>query len=71
MVEDIIAMLGPKASVSGLQRFKESYGVPEGEKEEEDEGKAKRPEDWQELFKGNVDDDFKIGVSFTPGQVSQ
>lgn len=66
-------MLGPRVAVSGLQRFRESYGVPdeEDEKGEEDEGKNRRPVDWQEVFHGNVDDDFKIGIALTPGQVSK
>ena len=54
-------------------RLQESYGVAEGEEEEdrEAEGRARKPEDWQMLFDGNCDDDFKLGIAFTPGQVSE
>ena len=72
-IKTMLSLLGPKTSVSGLQRLEESFGAGEEEEEEEEEAKEKdgrprKPEDWQQLFKGNCDDDFKLGMALTPGQ---
>ncbi|KAG8584310.1 hypothetical protein GDO81_008771 [Engystomops pustulosus] len=48
-----------KVDVSHKKRFKESYGYIANEKP----SKLKRPEDFDAIFAGNIDDHFRIGVS--------
>ena len=44
----------------------EEEGRREGGKKGE-KGRPQKPEDWFELFGGNCDDDFKVGMALTPG----
>ena len=34
-------------------------------------GGKEKPADWQGIFGGNMDDDFKLGISFTPTRFNQ
>lgn len=62
VVNLIINLLLPKGSqhVSHRKRFNEEFG-------DKYSGKThpKKPEDWQKTFSGNIDDHFKIGLSFS------
>jgi hypothetical protein len=49
-------------------RLEESYGSGEVD-EAEEAGLERKPEDWRRVFEGNCDDDFKLGMALTPGQV--
>lgn len=65
------------AQIANRDRFEEEFAPAEGEQEQEEEdlkegsegGKEhrapKKPVDWKHRFRGNVDDDFKLGVSLT------
>jgi hypothetical protein len=57
----------------GACRLEERFGVSADEEEDEKEkqGRSRKPEDWQLLFDGNCDDDFRMGIALTPGQVRQ
>lgn len=76
IVEMMMQILGPNTSVSGLEKFESDYADPTDEDDpfaiynEQDPRKKKNPKrqrgpiqkpaDWEAVFKGNVDDDFKV-----------
>ena len=59
VVTMLLKILGENTSISGLEKFDLEFADPD---DSEDEGgkKASRPADWDALFKGNMDDDFKV-----------
>lgn len=62
IVKSMLRIFGENTSISGLEKFETEFADPE---ESDDEGrgtekKTKRPDDWEALFNGNMDDDFKV-----------
>ncbi|XP_045598817.1 U3 small nucleolar RNA-associated protein 25 homolog [Procambarus clarkii] len=64
LVETIITLLfeGKNTAVQNHSRFQEDFGPGEGE---DSVNKRARPEDFQETFKGDISEDFKIGLKLT------
>jgi hypothetical protein len=62
-MEKIVKILGPNTSISGLEKFNNEYTDPDEVEEDEDDIKNRKPDDWKALFKGNIDDDFKVSNS--------
>lgn len=79
IVQSLLSILGENTSVAGMDRLDQEYADPEpdsdddaGLTEKQKQRKAEasnkqKPADWQAIFKGNVDDDFKLGVQVNPG----
>ena len=76
-VNEMLAMAGSDGSDEEMKRFEEEYGpIDDSDDIEQDDEKERRRKavmdqkgrDWKHLFGDSVnkDDDFKIGVSFTP-----
>ncbi|KAM3930060.1 U3 small nucleolar RNA-associated protein 25 homolog [Leptodactylus fuscus] len=62
VVQLLISLLevpGKKVDVSNKKRFKNEFGSDPDEKP----SKLKRPDDYEAIFAGNIDDHFRIGVS--------
>lgn len=53
-----------KAHVQNYSRFKEDYG-PGAEEKEDRNDKLSRPEDFVAIFKGDSNEDFKLGLKVT------
>jgi U3 small nucleolar RNA-associated protein 25 len=51
--------------VENKSRFQEEYGLDEDELEEQRESFARKPEDFKNLFEGNTDDCFRLGIKIT------
>eukprot|EP00124_Ichthyophonus_hoferi_P000693 Ihof_evm22s27 gene=Ihof_evmTU22s27 len=72
VISTLLAIAAPANLPSGRtlvhhkQRFEDQYGVLSAE---EDPDHAHRPEDFQEMFQGNIDDCFTMGISFTRKEV--
>ncbi len=57
--------LPPPPFVMRWDRFEDEFGG--GGEEDEGEGPVHaKAEDWQALFSGNNDDNFKLGIAITP-----
>ena len=73
-VEAMRSVLGEQTSVSGWDKFTQEYGPPDDSDSEADsdvagarkgrKAPAAKPDDWEALFKQNVDDDFKVLAPF-------
>ncbi|CAJ0921741.1 unnamed protein product [Ranitomeya imitator] len=62
VVQLLISLLegsGEKIEVSNKKRFKKEFGSDPGDRPPN----LKRPEDYEAIFAGNIDDHFRIGVS--------
>ncbi|XP_053316940.1 U3 small nucleolar RNA-associated protein 25 homolog [Spea bombifrons] len=55
----LMEVLGRKVDVSNKKRFKDEYGS----EPEDKPPNLKRPEDYEAVFAGNIDDHFRIGVA--------
>jgi len=64
IVELIQNICGNNTSVSGIEKFDSEYLSAEVE----DLQAKQRPRDWEALFSGNIDDDFKLGIQLNPGE---
>lgn len=61
MVQTFISLLesdGKKMDVSNKKRFKDEYGEEPGSKA----AAQHRPDDYNAIFSGNIDDHFRIGA---------
>ncbi|XP_023214340.1 digestive organ expansion factor homolog [Centruroides sculpturatus] len=58
IVSTLISLLGDEANIMNKKRFYTDYGY-----EESDKPKLKRPDDYEKMFAGNIDDSFRIGIS--------
>lgn len=57
-------LLPAKGQVPNKQRFYDEFGEQKDEEEKEALPKnVHKPEDYQALFEGNIDDSFRIGIS--------
>uniref|UniRef100_A0A3B4HA89 U3 small nucleolar RNA-associated protein 25 homolog n=1 Tax=Pundamilia nyererei TaxID=303518 RepID=A0A3B4HA89_9CICH len=68
VVHTLISLLetkGKKVMVSNKKKFKEEFGEDEDEKPPN----LQRPDDYNAIFTGNVDDHFRIGVSILKGSM--
>ncbi|KAM3594361.1 uncharacterized protein V6R79_006375 [Siganus canaliculatus] len=68
IIHTLISLLetkGRKITVSNKKRFKEEFG----EETDEKPPNLQRPDDYNAIFSGNVDDYFRIGVSIVKGSV--
>lgn len=65
VVDILVALLfkGAKANVQNYGRFKEDFGP--GAEEEGRDDKLNRPEDFVATFKGDTNEDFKLGIKVT------
>ena len=63
--------------MTGRERFDEEYGPGEGDDGESDDGdvgdgngaaarRRAKPADWTDVFGGNCDDDFRLGIALDP-----
>ena len=80
IIQNIQAILGENTSISGMEKLEEEYGPPDENDDEDatdfmiqahkqkgksnKKGPAPKPEDWNALFKQNIDDDFKVGAAW-------
>lgn len=66
VVETLVALMfkETKAHIQNYSRFKEDYGPGAEEKEDRDD-KLSRPEDFLAIFKGDSNEDFKLGLKVT------
>ncbi|XP_041827240.1 digestive organ expansion factor [Melanotaenia boesemani] len=68
VVHTLISLLetkGRKIAVSNKKKFKEEFG----EEVDDKPPNLRRPDDYQAIFSGNVDDHFRIGVSIVKGSM--
>ncbi|XP_037341950.2 U3 small nucleolar RNA-associated protein 25 homolog [Pungitius pungitius] len=68
VVQNLISLLetkGKKIMVSNKKRFKEEFGEETDVKPHH----VQRPDDYEAIFSGNVDDHFKIGISIVKGSI--
>lgn len=56
---------GAKTNVQNYGRFKEDFGPGGEEEEERRDDKLSRPEDFVATFKGDTNEDFKLGIKVT------
>lgn len=70
MVETLITLTleGKKSIVSNHKRFKQDFG-PGREDDGEPANKLNRPDDFNETFRGDTKEDFKIGIQLTKSSV--
>nr|XP_027213158.1 digestive organ expansion factor homolog [Penaeus vannamei] len=70
VVETLITLTleGKKSIVTNHKRFKQDFG-PGSEDEGELANKLNRPDDFNEIFRGDTKEDFKIGVQLTKSSV--
>lgn len=74
IVDMMAQILGPNTSISGYDKFEVDYADPNDEDDpfaiynehkrknaKRQRGPIQKPADWDAVFKGNVDDDFKVG----------
>jgi U3 small nucleolar RNA-associated protein 25 len=54
--------------VTGSDKLAVEYGMTEQEEDDVRAENRNKPEDWLDKFRGNVDDDFKMGIQINPGQ---
>eukprot|EP01031_Cornospumella_fuschlensis_P029252 gene29252-35311_t len=71
VVQSILHILGENTSVANKEKFESEYADPE-ESDDEGEGdgkarKTRKPDDYYQVFAGNNDDDFKMGIQINPG----
>ncbi|XP_074548795.1 U3 small nucleolar RNA-associated protein 25 homolog isoform X2 [Halichoeres trimaculatus] len=68
IVQTLISLLeskGKKIVVNNKKRFKEEFGEDEDDKPTN----LQRPDDYQAVFSGNVDDHFRIGISIVRSSI--
>jgi U3 small nucleolar RNA-associated protein 25 len=62
----ISASLPSSIQIEDHSRFKSEYSLPQGVTDKLAEAEpGKWPEDHREMFKGNIDDNFRVGVKMT------
>jgi U3 small nucleolar RNA-associated protein 25 len=81
-VKSMLSLLGDAAAIESADRFELEYGPVEIQEDEEELDSVRRHRkavlkgkgrEWNELFgdEANSDDDFKIGISFSPKTVKE
>ena len=65
-IESIRNIFGDQTNISSLDKLVEEYGFEDNE--QDGNPHKKKPEDWESIFSGNMDDDFKMGIQITPGK---
>lgn len=63
-----LTLEGKKSIVSNHKRFKQDFG-PGREDDGEPANKLNRPDDFNETFRGDTKEDFKIGIQLTKSSV--
>lgn len=64
IVEKLASILLPaKGQIINKQRFYEEFGEGKDESEKQEPKKSYKPEDFEAIFSGNIDDSFRIGIS--------
>lgn len=71
-IDMIHEILGTNTNVSNVEKLHEEFDEIIDSDEEGEVRKppinSKKPDDWNAVFKGNIDDDFKMGIQVNPGQ---
>jgi U3 small nucleolar RNA-associated protein 25 len=71
-IDMIHEILGSNTNVSNLEKLHEEFDEIIDSDDDGEERKpninSKKPDDWNAIFKGNIDDDFKMGIQVNPGQ---
>lgn len=81
-ISSMLGLLGDAATVENMDRFESEYGPEEAQEDEQDVDAVRRHrkkvletkgKEWNELFgdEANNDDDFKIGLTFSPKTVKE
>lgn len=65
-IESIRNIFGDQTNISSLDKLIEEFGFEDDE--QDGKPRKKKPEDWESIFSGNMDDDFKMGIQITPGK---